>query len=260
MQDRYVGDIGDFANHGILRALCGTPEKPVDGLKLGVVEYLNRPTDAELKTSQGNRIEYLKVSTYNNSTYRVCDPGLYDALQKLVGESLVNGTELKIDPSRAKLLLPVDERYHYASLTIGERKDWLEGAIRKIGKNTDLAFVNPDTGVASESQENNLGPAHVSMEELSQVFDEGNSLIIYQHIGQGLQKGETVEDRIKKVSCRLMHKLKPVRHPWAFKWCRAPVRAYFIVARTQEHQAKIEGRLEKFRKREWVKQRHFEEV
>lgn len=67
MQDRFVGDIGDFANHGILRALCGTPNKPVDGLNLGVVEYFNMPAPRDLQNGAGQHIEYLKALEYNNA-------------------------------------------------------------------------------------------------------------------------------------------------------------------------------------------------
>ena len=69
MQDRFVGDVGDFANHGILRALCGTPAKPVDGLKLGVVEYFNGPTGADLGKSHGNGSDILK--SQNTTTQRI---------------------------------------------------------------------------------------------------------------------------------------------------------------------------------------------
>ncbi len=36
MQDRYVGDAGDFAKYGLLRQLIGMPASAAD-LKLGVV-------------------------------------------------------------------------------------------------------------------------------------------------------------------------------------------------------------------------------
>ena len=251
MRDGYVGDIGDFANHGILRALCGTPEKPVERLKLGVIEYFHKPNNARQNSGHGNWIGYLKVSTDNESTYRACDSRLYDALRGLVGESLVNGTELKVDPARARLLLPVDNRYDCADLTIGKRSDWLQASIRKIGKDADLVFVNPDIGIASEKQEKNIKPTHASIDELSQIFNDGKSLIVYQDTTQG--SGGSIKNRIEKLSSRLMDKLKPVRHPWAFSWSRTPLRAYLIVARTQEHQAEIEERLEKFRNSKWVK-------
>ena len=247
MQDRYVGDIGDFANNGLLRALCGTPEMRVDGLKLGVVEYFNKPSAADLeKTGQGNKIEYLKFSEYSNSTYRECDSDLYDALQKLVGESLVSGTGLKLDPDRTKNLLPVDERY-YDALTpaAGERSAWLQDAIQKVG-DANLVFFNPDTGIASKNQERNVKPPHATMAEIKQIFEEGKSLIIYQHLGQG---APTVE----QTSERLTQELPSHWKLWAVQWHRVSSRAYFIVARTQEHKDTIEKQLAAFRQTPWRK-------
>ncbi len=249
MQDSFVADIGDFANHGILRALCGTPEKPVDGLKLGVVEYFNNPINTNLK-NHGNRIEYLKVSKYNNSKYRVCDPYLYDTLQKLVGESLMCGTKLKIDPDRAKLLLPVDERYYDVALLDGKRKDWLKGAIEKIGKNTDIVFINPDNGIDLIRVSRRK---YVHLWELKCFLKEKKSLIIYHHLGQG---NKTEIERIDAISRCLIQELRP-NGLWALRWNRAPTRAFFIVARTKNHKGKIEERLEAFKKSQWRKQGHF---
>ena len=255
MQDRYVGDIGDFANNGLLRALCGTPEMRVDGLKLGVIEYFNKPSTADLeKTGQGNKIEYLKVSDYSNSTYRECDSGLYVALQNLIGESLVSGTELKLDPDMARKLLPVDERY-YDALTpsAGGRPAWYQDAIQKVG-DANLVFLNPDTGIASEIQERNVPPSHATMAEIKQIFEEGKSLVIYQHLGLG---APTVEH----TSERLMQELPSHWKLWAFQWHRISSRAYFIVARTQEHKDTIEKQLAAFRQTPWQKiRRGFKEA
>lgn len=253
MQDRYVGDIGDFANNGLLRALCGTPENPVPGLKLGVVEYFNKPSAADLeKTGQGNKIEYLKVSEYSNATYRECDSDLYDALRKLVGESLVNGTELKLDPDMARTLLPVDERY-YDALTpaAGERSAWLQGAIQKV-RDANLVFLNPDTGIASEIQERNAPPSHATMAEIKQIFEEGKSLVIYQHWSHGASTA-------KKMPALLTQELPSLWKQWAFRWHRVSARVYFIVAHTEEHKDTIEKQLQAFRNSPWMTKGHFTE-
>ncbi len=256
MRNEFIGDIGDFANHGILRVLCGTPEEPVDGLKLGVIEYFNRSTDADSGKSHGNRIGYLKVSKYNNSTYKKCDPALYNALQKLVGKSLASRAELKIDPDRAKSLLPVGERYCHADITARERKDWLKCAIQKMGNNTNFVFVNPDIGIASKKQEKNVGPAYATMEEFRQILKGDKGLIIYQQIGQGMKKGQNAEGFIEKRACRLMHELKRSQL-WGFRWRREVGRAYFIVPGTEEDKAKIKERLKAFEQSPWRKKGHF---
>ena len=268
MQDRFVGDIGDFANHGVLRALCGKPEKPVDGLKLSVVEYFNMPADRNLKKSDGKHIEYLKVLKYNNSTYRVCAPELYDALQKLVGESLVSGTELKVDPERAKILLPVDERYYDVPIPVGERHDWLKGALEKTG-DADVIFVNPDNGIKLrveeveskkpivKLEEKTNSRQHVSLGELKYLYEKGKSLIIYHHLGQGNKKGETLEDRIKSISGCLKETLMLICPPRVVRWHRSPQRAYLIVPRTQNHKATIDKRLKLLEKSPWKAKGHF---
>ena len=40
MQDRFVGDIGDFGKYGLLRTLAGIEPKAEPGYRLGVVWYL----------------------------------------------------------------------------------------------------------------------------------------------------------------------------------------------------------------------------
>lgn len=255
MQDLFVGDIGDFANNGLLRAICGKPDDPVPGLKLGVVEYFNKPKGP--RKQEGNKIGYLKPSEYNNQTYRKCDKSLYDALQKMMGESLMRGTELKIEQERAKKLLPVDERYYDALLPAKDRTDWLKNAIQKVS-DANLVFVNPDTGIASD-QEKNPKPTHLRIDELSYFFDECKSLVIYQQIGQGLKKGQTAENFIEQTAGRLKQQLPFAWKFWALWWRRFSGRVYFIVARTEEHKDTIEKQLEVFRKSPWRVKKHFTE-
>ena len=252
MQDRYVGDIGDFANNGLLRALCGTPENPVPGLKLGVVEYFNKPNAADSNKGHGNKIEYLKVSGFSNSMFRECDPSLYDALQNLVGESLVSGTELKLDPDRTKKLLPVATRY-YDTLTppAGGRPAWFQDAIQKVG-DANLVFLNPDTGIASEIMQKNVQPSHATMAEIKQIFEEGKSLVIYQHWSHGASTA-------KRIPAILTQELPSLWKQWAFRWQPFSRRVYFIVARTEEHKDTIEKQLQAFRNSPWMTKGHFTE-
>src|SRR5215472_4360200 len=93
MQDRYVGDLGDFGKYGLLRHLF-------DGLRLGVVWYL---VANETHNSDGRHVRYLNLDDeasarcgvrpcrpdaeqHHLQHFRVCDPILYDVLQKLVAK------------------------------------------------------------------------------------------------------------------------------------------------------------------------------
>ena len=151
MRDSFVGDIGDFANYGLLRALSGTPTKPMHDLKLGVLEYLTKSNDEEQENGQGSIIGYLKVSKHNNLTFRKCDEELYDDFREMVGKSLVDGNELRVCATRARLFLPLGDHY-YDSLVLNKskkmRKEWLEAALAKLQEDTDILFLNPDNGIA----------------------------------------------------------------------------------------------------------------
>jgi hypothetical protein len=68
MQDRYVGDIGDFGKYGLLRILSGLNGDPM--LKLGV---------------DGMHVDYLRR---NDPSFRDCDPLLYDKLRTLLFDNL----------------------------------------------------------------------------------------------------------------------------------------------------------------------------
>ena len=90
MRDEYAGDIGDFANYGLLRALCGKPENPVPGLRLGIIWYRNqvKRRQNEVEGRQGHTIGYLKPSNANDEDFKACDEELYTLLQRLVSQSM----------------------------------------------------------------------------------------------------------------------------------------------------------------------------
>ena len=76
VQDRYVGDVGDFGKYGLLKALCGAD------LSLGVVWYLY-PDEED--NGDGGHVGYLRPTPQNLRRFRDCDPDLYDDLGELVG-------------------------------------------------------------------------------------------------------------------------------------------------------------------------------
>ena len=83
MQNKYVGDIGDFGKYGLLRALTGhqTTSASEPHLTLGVVWYL---FPNETTTADGKFIGYLRRTAANDTKFRDCDRPLYDTLRCLV--------------------------------------------------------------------------------------------------------------------------------------------------------------------------------
>ena len=148
MQNRYVGDLGDFGKYGLLRWLClpgstaedqtlspsfGWPmivddngNSPCDegstipfwppeeancnqSLTVGVVWYL---VPDEIHNSDGKHIHYLDPSAYNQERYRDCDPTLYDTLREIVRSNKRN-----ISSIRDRQVLPLGTRLYEAVLT-----------------------------------------------------------------------------------------------------------------------------------------------
>ena len=81
MQDRYVGDIGDYAKYSLLRALSR-------GRKLGVSWYLFPAEDS----GDGGHIGYL----LSPDKWRKPDPVTFDVLRKIVGDAFSKIHEQKI--------------------------------------------------------------------------------------------------------------------------------------------------------------------
>ena len=148
MQNRYVGDLGDFGKYGLLRWLClpsrmgedqtlgpslgwrtvvdsnernpsaegSTPplwppeeENSKRSLTVGVVWYL---VPDETHNSDGKHIHYLDPSAYNQERFRSCDPTLYDALREIVRSNKRN-----VSSVRDRQVLPLGTRFYEAVLT-----------------------------------------------------------------------------------------------------------------------------------------------
>src|SRR5262249_46649441 len=144
MQDRYVGDVGDFGKYGLLR-LLGTQTN----LRLAVIWYL---FGDESHNDDGRHVGYL-----GKPEFAAADPALYATLGRLVqrGQRSVKAVEKsRILPSdtiyfRSLISDPkgeiVNKRHRAAS-----RMRWLKSAT-KSSASADLIFMDPDNGIETIS-------------------------------------------------------------------------------------------------------------
>ena len=146
MQDRYFGDIGDFAKYGLLRAVT-TGEPP---LRLAVLWYL---VPDESHNDDGRHVDYLEPTPANLARFRDCDPELYDKLG-----DLVRAGQRSVSAVAEHSLLPPGTAYHAAPLDYSGvaskdrprlRSDWLSGA-HKAAAEADVVFLDPDNGLEVE--------------------------------------------------------------------------------------------------------------
>jgi hypothetical protein len=170
MQNRYVGDIGDFVKLGILRALS-------PGHRLGVAWWLH-PDEAH--NDDGRHIGYLRQP----EQWRHLDPTLFDALSEIVNSGQRNVRVLEaanILPGSifASEVVPV---YGTVSQRPQMRRQWFE-TVKHTLDGADLVFVDPDNGL--EPAGYSLGSAKagksILVSELRALARPGRCLIVYHH-------------------------------------------------------------------------------
>ena len=174
MQDRYVGDVGDFGKYGLLKALAR------DDLRLGVVWYLN--PDAE-SNNDGKLIGYLKS---RRQDLRPCDCVLFDQLEAIVDED-----DRKVDAIPSRKILPAGTSFFEKPLTFSdlpsrpksrrfERRALYNEQARKAVSAADLVFLDPDNGLQCRSAPplTKQGQKYVYLEEITPYLGSGKSVLV----------------------------------------------------------------------------------
>ena len=169
MQNRYVGDIGDFGKLGILREISKT------GLSMGVNWYL---TPDEEHNGDGRHIRYLK-----DKEYGACDEFLWKTLGHIVdsGQRQVSMLEKNGILQAEYYSEQLDFKDKGKSERVTCREQWHNAALARIG-GCDIVFVDPDNGLlvpsADGTKKSNKYAAH---QELADYYKRGASVIYYQH-------------------------------------------------------------------------------
>jgi len=176
MQNRYVGDIGDYVKLALLRALAAAGAGCVDtGISIGVVWWL---VPDESHNTDGRHIGYLK-----KANWRGYDPTLFEYLNQIVTKGIRNVEQLQsaeVLPTctffSEEIPLPQDIRRRAE-----ERRSWTERALSAI-RRCSLVFLDPDNGLAPVlfSVTRKGSRKSVAMDELK-LFGSNRSLLVYHH-------------------------------------------------------------------------------
>lgn len=141
MQDRYVGDIGDYFKYGLLRAL--SPSR-----RLGVAWYLY-PDEGHNR--DGKHVSYLKKPLI----WRKYDPELFDVLKNLV--EVKNRSVASVQKSGilgsvlfSDNILEVGSKFNYAQ-RVAWRRAWVNQTLKDL-KTCDLVFADPDNGLCEDEK------------------------------------------------------------------------------------------------------------
>ncbi len=166
MQNKYVGDIGDFGKLGLLRKLRAA------GLTVGVNWYLT----PDEQNGDGGFTTYQK--------YRACDEPLYDKLKKIVNEQRREVAALETDAILSAVFFSKPLKYTAEQTKTARaafRQAWHEEALQRL-TDVDIAFLDPDNGLLVPSaEETRRDNKYVTSRELADYYRRGATVIYYQH-------------------------------------------------------------------------------
>jgi|ERR1700722_10939872 len=249
MQNRYVGDVGDFAKYGLLRRLAGTSvEKPIS---LGVIWCLYPD---ESHNSDGRHISYLY-----RPEFAELDAELVAALQQIVESrrrSISAVAKAGIFPCETifcdQLVRLPDGGPSNRAERLLHRSRWLESCFG-LTETSELVFFDPDNGleVASVPKHHPNAGKYIYWDELAPFWKRDHALLIYHHLNRTQPAVQQVEKMMADMRANFVG--ATVR-PLVFR--RGSCRVFWLVYRRSVLGREIERRAKVFLNSGWSE--HFQ--
>lgn len=176
VQDRYVGDIGDYGKYGLLREVTAA------GLSLSVNWYKVDEAGSG-KQDDGKYISYLSLP----DIYREYDAELFDTLREIVCVE----NDRRIERVETAGLFPSS---FFSDEIDCDRSYWHSKALAET-KDAEVVFLDPDNGLETLNM-NRMGGAtgkHVKWSELNDYYVRGQNVILYHHRPQRTSKERCIE-------------------------------------------------------------------
>ena len=224
MQNRYAGDIGDFAKYGLLRAI-GT------GKRLGVAWYLRPDEDSR---GDGRHTEYLSLP----NQFKHLDPDLFAAMKTLRVDSESWSVADVVKSGILGSATFVDEPLCIENVNLPDRGRWRQDWFQQVQEQLagcDLVLADPDNGLFPDESFNPArkeNTKRLPLDEAKRLAEPGRTLVIYHHNTRARPHREEI--------LWWMSQLPGCAH--AFYWKRWSCRTFFIVNPDRA----IEERLEQF--------------
>jgi hypothetical protein len=239
MQDRYVGDAGDFAKYSLLRALgSGDP-----GLRIGVLWY-RFPNEAH--NGDGRHIGYLADIAMANR-----DPQTHAKLKILVASD-----QRSVDAVARAGVLPASTMFYDAPVAmpgkpaerLSRRSAWFNDGVERL-READLIFFDPDNGIESAALNRSSPRAgkYVLWSEIEEAWGVGHSLVVYNHLHRRAPAAAQTQYLAEEFRQRL-----PGATILPLLFRRGSCRHLWIIAQPRHAQC-LSGRVENFLERGWRK-------
>ncbi len=255
MQDRFVGDVGDFGKYGRLRALCSPSDNPP--IRLGVIWYR---VPNETHNDDGKHTGYLQTAS---PKFRDCDPELYDTLRKLLidNSGSVMSEQRRVATIESSTVLPSDTLFYNEPLAykkqmsavdrLSMRKEWFRGA-QEATASAQLIFFDPDNGVECKSviRTRLKGPKYVFWDDLESFSAREQSLVVYHHFNFS----SPATDQVTRLLSAFRSHMPENYQISSATFTRGARRAFFLAA-APKHSKVLANRLSSLFKDRWG--RHF---
>ena len=221
MQDRYVGDLGDFVKYGLLRAIRRSK-------RLGVAWYLHPDAGP---AGDGRHTVYLQ----HPSEWRHLDADLFDVLRELIPDrrSVANVQQSGVlgDAVFAADVLAV------ADVKIRDRDRWRRQWFARIHHQLvacDLVFADPDNGLVPDDRFRPTNRRSAKGMPIAEAIAlaAGRVAVIYHHNSR--RRGGHLEE-IRWLKTQLPEETM------AYYWRRVSNRTFFIINGDEEVRRRVRG-------------------
>jgi len=220
MQNKYVGDIGDYSKFVLIKHIF-------DG-KCGLIWYLY-PNE---NNSDGIHIEY--------DRYNLKDKEVTKLMKQVSEDKKVHERNIK----ELEKVLSKDFNITFFNECIEEencqffkdykkrlshRKEWFDRALDKIHK-CDVVFVDPDNGIQIKScptKGRKKSGKFIYFDEINSILNQNKTLVIYQHLIR-----KKTDEFVKELKDRLRESLKNRNlNLTIIKFNRVSPRLYLIITK-----------------------------
>jgi hypothetical protein len=244
MQNRYVGDVGDYGKYALLRHLCAVDSSKF--LRLAVVWCL---FPDETLNNDGKHISYLR-----DPGFARLDPELHTTLNSIVSlgrRDVSTIAELRcLPPSTvffAEPVLPGGTVRAGPTERIQYRATWLEACLNQT-QNCELVFFDPDNGleIPSVPKQHPKAGKYIYLDEIAAFWSRGDTLLIYHHLNRTAPAARQV-DSLKLRLAAVLGKAAVV--PLVFR--RGSCRVFCLVHRGDALGRELERRAANLLSAEW---------
>ena len=246
MQNRYVGDVGDFGKYALLRRLSGLPgERRV---RLGIVWCLF-PNEGH--NGDGRHIAYLDAADFQDlddvlitGLRAIIHSGQRNIFSIISGSILAHGTVSCHEPIMPPKPCSRTDRLFW-------RSAWIERCF-ELTANCELVFFDPDNGLEVNSipKTHPRAGKYIYWDEISRFWSRGDTLLIYHHLNRMVPAAQQVQ-RLRLHFAAEFDQAEII--PLVFR--RGSSRVFWLVHRGDVLGCELEGRAASLLNTGWS--RHF---